>query len=135
MSFEKKKNYDSLLKAELGEKTTQSHWILITKDIIPNTKGENFNCQIDIVKNIDKNYRLPEALELATAIVVWKKMFPHSKTFAEPSFCEEKVGDYPGYHPAIYRGGPHNQLEAYLTEEDICWTNGNVGIRCVRSLT
>lgn len=59
---------------ELGKKQTESHWVLMTRDVIPDSRARTYEEQQNLVRKYAQPqnlpYELPEALEAATAILM-----------------------------------------------------------------
>ena len=54
----------------LGNQSFASHWILITKEVIPKSQNRSYNVQKELIKNYPL-YNLPGTLEVATAIQMY----------------------------------------------------------------
>lgn len=90
--------YNDHVKKELGKKQNSSHWILVTKDVIPNSRGQKLTDQKALIKSYSQKTNIPytllTSLELATAVLT-----EHAKTGTKLfsnnpwtySWCEEKV--------------------------------------------
>ena len=69
----KYKDYDSRIKERLGEKSYPSHWVLMSKDVIPGSQRVGFHSDLiyflnDFCKITP--YYLPRALDVATCILM-----------------------------------------------------------------
>ena len=66
--------YDGTVINEIGEKSYSSHWVLMTKNVIPNSLGETYSNQCNLITNHSKKtvlpYELPSALDAATCILM-----------------------------------------------------------------
>ncbi len=75
----------------------QSHWVLMTRDVVPGNRNETYDNQKELV-NQHEGYSLPGALEAAVCILM-EHVSSGSKLFGErPSiytYCIEKVYEYP----------------------------------------
>ena len=91
--------YDSYVKNELGDKGVEkSYWLLMTADVIPNSRSKSYQAQKKLLQDYAKKsslaYSLPTALEVATAILTHyvthgKRLYPNSPlTYTR---CQEKI--------------------------------------------
>lgn len=68
------KYYSPPVKESIGEETLSPHWVLMTKDIIPNTQNKNYKDQQDFVAQIRQRtqlkYELPTTLQAASTILL-----------------------------------------------------------------
>ena len=68
------KYYDSDIKKKLGKKSYPSHWILITKDVVPGSRGKEYSEHYYLFANHSKkiciSYELPYGLEAASSILM-----------------------------------------------------------------
>jgi len=75
---------------ELGGKTFLSHWVLMTRDIIPDSQNKTYEQQQQLVIKHNKknqiNYEIPKMLEVVTAI------FMHYIETGEALYSEDKFG-------------------------------------------
>ena len=92
------KNYYDDVKKELGTKGAPSHWVLMTRDVIPRSLGKKYDDQKALIANYAKKsgtpYTLPKALDAATVLLVeyvqtGKKLYP-DKPLAY-TLCQEKL--------------------------------------------
>ncbi len=71
--------YDNDIKRELGAKSYPSYWVLMTRDVIPNSQKKNYEHMKTLVQTCAQQseipYGIPTALEAATAILM-----NHAKT-------------------------------------------------------
>lgn len=62
------------MKKELGNITFSSHWVLITRDVIPDSQNKRYSDQKKLLESYaqksEESYLLPTALEAATCILV-----------------------------------------------------------------
>src|SRR5207245_2437772 len=42
-------NYDDYVKNELGDQSTESHWVLMTRDVIPNSRDKSYEEQKKLI--------------------------------------------------------------------------------------
>ena len=90
--------YDSDVKKELGTKSTRSHWALMTRDVLPNSRSKKYEDQKGLVANHAQRsgipYELPIALDAATAILMEHVQTGNRLYSDEPytyTRCQEKV--------------------------------------------
>ena len=94
------KFYDSYVKNELGNQSTSSHWVLMTRDIIPGSRGKSYEDQKKLVathaKNSGQPYELPKALDVTIGILI-EHVQTATKLYSDNPFiytrCQEKVGE------------------------------------------
>ncbi len=86
-----------LSRSSLSTETTDLHWILITRKIIPTTSEQSFSTVEKIVS--ERGYKIPTLLEAATAVLAAKSLqvalFPSREDFTA---CQEK---YNGTHVLV----------------------------------
>ncbi len=64
----KYRHYNRIVQKEHGStRVEQSHWVLMTKDEIPDSRVKNYKEQKALVEKVS-NYKLPPVLEAATVI-------------------------------------------------------------------
>ncbi|WP_194848190.1 DUF294 nucleotidyltransferase-like domain-containing protein [Candidatus Neptunochlamydia vexilliferae] len=99
--------YYPTLKKDLGDKEVpDSYWILMSHDIIPNSRKKRYSDQKSLVKTLSqksqKPYTLPKALEAAVTILMnhahTKRRLYSDKPYTYTR-CQETLSD--GYPPAI----------------------------------
>ncbi|HSX13614.1 MAG TPA: hypothetical protein VLE96_04250 [Chlamydiales bacterium] len=74
-----------------------SHWVLMTKDVIPNTRRLLHNTQLSLIKNIDSNYEAPSLLDAVVAIFMGSIKTGEYLYRNDPSTytaCQENVGNF-----------------------------------------
>ena len=86
--------YDSYVKKELGDVSApRSHWVLMTKDVLPGSRNKSYSDQCALVKR-HKHYGLPHPLE-ATASILMHYVRTGDRLYTDrPSTytrCQEKV--------------------------------------------
>ena len=68
------RNYSEYVKKELGAKSFASHWVLMTRDVIPDSRNKSYDEQKALVRRHAEqsgiSYELPTALKAATAILM-----------------------------------------------------------------
>jgi hypothetical protein len=68
------KYYSYYAKNSLGTKSLKSHWVLMTKDVIPESRNKPYEDQEALIQEYSERskvcYGLPEALEIATTILM-----------------------------------------------------------------
>lgn len=76
-------NSNSPYLAEAVDHAEMPYWILITKKTIPDTRGQSFDNQKNLISNY--NYRIPSTLEAGIAVVCAKLndvlIYPHAGEF------------------------------------------------------
>jgi predicted GTPase len=92
--------YDSDVKKELGTQSMTSHWALMTRDVIPDSRSKTYEDQKALVQKHAQSsqipYELPKALEAATVILMHhvetgERLYPDSPlTYTR---CQEKVNN------------------------------------------
>ncbi len=84
------RNYDDYVRKELGEKSFPPHWVLMTRDVIPDSRNKAYEDQKTLVQRHTQQsgipYELPTALEAATAILM-----EYVKT-GNPLYTDDKLG-------------------------------------------
>jgi len=93
--------YNNAVKKELGTQSIASHWVLMTRGVIPNSRNKEYEDQKSLVVSYAQKrggpYLIPKALDVTTAILMHyieteERLYPDSYTG-----CQEKVvkGKYP----------------------------------------
>jgi len=107
--------YSDDVKKELGTQSVASHWVLMTRDVIPNSRNEGYEEQKSLVASHAKKrgvpYLLPKTLDAITAIVMHyvetgERLYPgRPLTYTR---CQETVckGKYPVVVGGFGAGGP-----------------------------
>ena len=100
------RGYEECVKNKLGDQSTSSCWVLMTRDIIPNSRNKNYEEQEKLVathaQGSSQPYELPKALEAAIGILIehvqtGKKLYSvNPSTFTK---CQEKVIE--GQRPVV----------------------------------
>lgn len=94
--------YSNYVKKELGKKSESSHWILMTRDVIPDSRNKTYDDQKALVASHAKKsgiaYELPMALEATTAILMHyvetgKALYTDHQLGSQLTYtiCQEKV--------------------------------------------
>jgi hypothetical protein len=95
----KYRQYNNLVKAQIGEQSPpSSYWLLMTRDILPNSRSKTYDAQKALVaayaSKLGLPYEMPHALEAATAILLHharegERLFGDAPwTYTQ---CQEKV--------------------------------------------
>jgi hypothetical protein len=99
------RRYGGYVKEELGvQSPCSSYWVLMTRDVLPGSRGKTYDAQKALVaahaSRLGLPYEMPDALSAATAILLH-----HARTgerfYTDDPFtytrCQERVGknDYP----------------------------------------
>jgi hypothetical protein len=92
--------YDDYVKKELGTQSQGSHWVLMTKDVIPDSRNKKYDDQKALVQMHAQSsqipYELPKALEAATAILMHHVETGERLCSDDPwtyTRCQEKVNN------------------------------------------
>ena len=68
------RHYSDLVKKELGTQSQSSHWVLMTRDVIPDSRNKSYKDQKALMRSYAEKtgqpYELPTALEAATCILM-----------------------------------------------------------------
>ena len=90
--------YEDYVKNELGAKSTSSHWALMTRDVIPDSRSKTYDDQKTLVASHASRsgipYELPTALDAATAILMEHVQTGNRLYSSDPltyTRCQEKV--------------------------------------------
>ena len=91
-------SFDKFVRQELGNSSIESHWILMTYDVVPNTRRQRFEAQKSYIESIETNdpyrYRLPSVLE-ATACIIAAYLYLGKTIYSDDPWtytrCMEKV--------------------------------------------
>jgi len=134
--------YRDHTRAELGEKSFAPHWVLMTRDVIPDSRSKTYDDQKALVQRhaqqIGIPYELPTALEAATAILT-----EYVKT-GNPLYTDDKLGKQQTYTrciekvnqnqwPAAIGGFSSGGLDVSIYD-DWLGVRNDVGVGCVRKL-
>jgi hypothetical protein len=90
---------DSTLQKNLREETprTRAYWILMTRDVVPATRGKSHNVRQDVLRDIQRNhadYKLPSVLEAATVVLTHYVRSKGEWIYEEAStYCGQRVVD------------------------------------------
>lgn len=115
---------------ELGKKSmTQTHWILITEEVIPESRNKSFVDQKEIIKKIDDKYDVPDYLSTIVCAIMYnlrtgKYLLPYDPwTYTR---CKET---YDGGQVVV--GGP--ALGSLYISSD-SFNNDSLGVLALRKL-
>lgn len=101
------RTYASRVQTEHGsEPLEKSYWVLMTKDVLPNSRNKPYDVQRTLVES-NSNYQMPHAIEAAVVILMHTyKSGTYIYTRSEPKWtstrCQEKVDS--GQFPVIVGG-------------------------------
>jgi hypothetical protein len=126
--------YDSAVQEELGAKSPgSSYWVLMTRDVLPDSRSKTYNAQEALVaahaSRLRLPYEMPNALSAATVILLH-----HARTgerlYTDAPWtytrCQEKVDN--NRHPAVVGGFSSGGLRVrYLHVR-----NYSFGVSCLR---
>lgn len=124
--------YSDHVKNELGNKTFPSHWVLLTHDVIPDSRNQTYDNQKKLVQRHAQQsaipYELPTGLETTTAILMehvktGKRLYSDSP--ATWTRCLEKVNN--NQWPVDIGGFSSGGLDV-----DGYWGGGLHGVGCCR---
>jgi hypothetical protein len=127
--------YGSDVKKDLGTKSLGSHWALMTKDVIPESRNKTYDNQKALVQKHAQSskipYEPPKALEAATAILMHHVETGERLYGDNPltyTRCQEKVNNnqWPAAIGDFSSGG--------LRVSDFYWNGDLYGVGCVRKL-
>ncbi len=83
---------------KLGEKSTESRWVLMTKDVLRGSRNKNYAKQRKIVARLAEKslgYKVPDALEAATCILAQYFFDSKTRSFSNELWtytrCEEEI--------------------------------------------
>ena len=90
--------YNDFIKNELGNQSTSSHWVLMTRDVIPGSRSKPYEDQKKLVathaKNSGQPYELPKALDVTIGILI-EHVQTATKLYNDNPWaynrCQEKV--------------------------------------------
>ena len=123
--------WDEAKKALGNQSPPKSYWILMTKDVLPDSRSKSYDDQRKIVQNCGQKaraaYQVPTALESATSILLEHVQSGTRLYTNEPctyTRCQEKVA---GYQMAVGGFGPGG-LDVSYSNDDYDY----VGVSCVR---
>jgi hypothetical protein len=125
--------YSSDVKNDLGTKSLGSHWILMTRDVIPNSLSRSYEDQKVLVQKHAQSskipYELPKALEVTTAILMHhvetgERLYPNVWTR-----CQERMDN--NQWPAAIGGFSSGGVSVAYADD---WGGGYRGLGCLRKL-
>ena len=86
--------WDILKKNHGGKPAGQSHWILMTTDVIPNSRNVSYTQQQELVRKY-ANYQVPQTLEAATCILM-EQVKEGKRLYSRDPYtltrCQERTG-------------------------------------------
>jgi hypothetical protein len=88
--------WDEILKEHGDTPITESHWVLMTKEVIPESLGKSFDAQQILIAK-DQNYSVPTVVDAAVCILMHymqtgKRLYGE-KPWGTYTRCQEKVED------------------------------------------
>lgn len=115
-------------KNELGDIPVKtSHWILITKDIIPKSRHIKSKQRFTLLENFE-GYNIPTLLEIVTAMLVHYVSMGERIYPVHYSMCEEKVDA--GWHVAV----GHFTQDGMSVIDGYSMNNGAGGVRNLQTV-
>jgi hypothetical protein len=106
----KYRHYNDLVKAQIGDESPpSSYWVLMTRDILPNSRYKTYDARKALVaayaSKLGLLYEMPHALEAATAILLHHAR-EGERLFEDTSWtytqCQEKVSE--NRYPVVVGG-------------------------------
>jgi len=82
--------YSAAVKKEFGGVARPSHWALMTRDVIPESRNQTYADQCDLVASHAKEKNLP--LELPLALDAAASILMHHVKTGDPLFTDDKLG-------------------------------------------
>ncbi|WP_194847288.1 putative nucleotidyltransferase substrate binding domain-containing protein [Candidatus Neptunochlamydia vexilliferae] len=98
----KYQNYPTYIKKGLGDqKVPYSYWVLVSRDVIPNSHKKNYSSQSEIFKELTQRSRTPyippKAIELAVTILM-EYCRSGKRLYTNYTRCRDKVDNRFGLH-------------------------------------
>jgi len=126
--------YDDHVKKELGTKSVSSHWALMTRDVIPDSRSKTYEAQKALVASHAQKskiaYELPKALD-ATAAILMHYVETGNRIYSDDPYtytrCQEKVNK--NQWPLAIGGFSSVGLDVDYADFDIVFY---VGVGCVQ---
>ena len=126
--------YDSAVQEELGAKSPgSSYWVLMTRDILPDSRSNTHDAQEALVaahaRRLRLPYEMPHALEAATAILLHHARTDERLYTDDPwtfTRCQKEVDNnrYPPVVGGFFSGGLGVFYDAFVYYD--------VGVSCLR---
>ncbi|MDJ0652090.1 MAG: NACHT domain-containing protein [Simkaniaceae bacterium] len=125
--------YGKYMKEELGEKSDRSHWVLMTRDVIPESLDKTYDDQKALVQGYAQQsgrpYELPTALEATTAILMNHVQTGEKLYMNYYTRCQETMIEY--QWPAAIGGFSAGGLSV---DSFSYWRDDLSGVGCVWKL-
>ena len=121
-------NYDTFTKEAIGSTLPdKTHWVLMTKDVIPGSRNKMYWKQIKLVAKY-KNYQLPQVREAVICIAmeyIFSKRWIYGQDPLTYTRCQETVGFYSvavgGFNSnGIFGSGGNNVASQYNYFSEFC---------------
>ena len=130
--FGKYKEYHSIIKKEIGAiPAPPSHWVLISKNVLEGTRYQTYAKQKEMVANAKEGYTLPNAVDIAAALLLHQKETGERLLRDSPwtyTRCQESVNN--SKRPVAIGGFAAGGLDVSPFDDFIyCDYGGAVGAR------
>ena len=131
------------VKNELGAKSEISYWVLISRDVIPESRSKTYDAQKKLVANYAQKsgvpYVLPKALDAATAIFMHyvetgEYLYTDRQKGSERTYtrCQETV--YETQWPVAIGCFSSKGLDI-ASDGSLCFDNNITGVMASKTLT
>lgn len=125
-------SYSDYVNRELGAKSVQeAYWVLMTKDVIPNSRSKTYEEQVSLIENVSP-YKFPNTLEAAASILLHflqtNEIF-YRKNPITYTRCQEKVDK--NQWPVIVGGFSHREITICIDDLSCA----NCGVAAVRKFS
>jgi hypothetical protein len=128
--------YDSHVQKELGAQSPgSSYWVLMTRDVLPDSRDETHGVQKEMVaahaSRLDLPYEMPDSLSAATAILLHhactgERLYTDAPwTYTQ---CQEKVAN--NRYPVVVGGFSSGGLDVHCNYDRVHYYDG--GVSCLR---
>ena len=125
-------NYKYYVGIKLENKTRvpdKAYWVLLTRDVLPDTRNKTFQEQKQKVDSIGSGYELPGLLEAATSILI-EHLRSGKRLYSDAPYtytrCQE-VGNY-GCH-CVVGGFAASGVQGHNHRDDFRYEHIGVGVR------
>ena len=123
--------YNDSVKNSIGYRSTPSHWVLMTRDVIPGSRNKSYQQQRNILTHYTKEssqpYKFPTAIEAATCILM-EYVQTGTKLYGNIpwtyTLCQEGVA-VGGFGGLVARGLDIITPTPHWDNDDICGVSGS----------